>query len=61
MKTIFGSRKDHYLIRVSILLIMAALVTGMAGCFILHLPKTWKYGLGMICRPSGTTWLATTL
>ena len=32
MKTIFGSRKDNYLIRLSIFLITAALIAGMAGC-----------------------------
>ena len=32
MKTIFGSRKDHYPIRLSVFLIMAALIAGMVGC-----------------------------
>jgi hypothetical protein len=32
MKTMFGSSKDHHLIRLSIFLIMAALVAGMVGC-----------------------------
>ena len=33
MKTIFGSRKDHYLIKLGIFLINIALIAGMAGCF----------------------------
>jgi len=32
MKTIFGSRRDHYLVVVSIFFIILALITGMAGC-----------------------------
>jgi hypothetical protein len=32
MRTIFGSRRAHYLVRVSILLITVALIAGMAGC-----------------------------
>jgi len=32
MRTIFGSKRGHYLARVSIFLMMAALIAGMAGC-----------------------------
>ena len=32
MKTIFSSRRQHYLARASIFLIMVALITGMVGC-----------------------------
>jgi len=32
MKTIFGSRRNHHLARVSVFLIMAALIAGMSGC-----------------------------
>ena len=32
MKTILGSRKHHYLARISIFLIMVALIAGMVGC-----------------------------
>ena len=32
MKTIPHSRRDHYLVRVSVFLIMIALIAGMAGC-----------------------------
>jgi The GLUG motif len=32
MKTIFGSRKDHYLTRLGLFLMTVALIAGMAGC-----------------------------
>jgi hypothetical protein len=32
MKTVFSSKRHHYLVRVSIFLITVALITGMAGC-----------------------------
>jgi hypothetical protein len=32
MKTILGSRKQHYMVRVGIFLVVAALIAGMAGC-----------------------------
>jgi len=51
----------YYVARVSVLLITAALIAGMAGCDGCTPSKTWKYGIGMIWMPSGTTWVVITL
>ena len=62
MKIILSSKRHHYLAKFSIFLITAALIAGMVGCgdTPLLLPKTWKYGIGMIWMPSETTWVTVT-
>jgi uncharacterized repeat protein (TIGR02543 family) len=48
MKTIFGSRKQHFLKRVSILLIVVALVAGIVSC-----NGVTEYNLTMAVNPAG--------
>jgi hypothetical protein len=51
MKTILSWRRHYYMARISIFLIMAALIMGMVGC---GGTTPAKYGLNMAVAPSGS-------